>query len=148
MRRIEPAAGQKLAPLRAGILPFLIFFMTGLCDGLYPLVESAALAQLRVTLGFSSKAVTVCCTKRRPCTPHFLLFLWLSWRSPGAVFDGLGAVRAIENPFVTSGTWPRQVIIMMQLSFIVMFLMTRRCWSRRAALCPARRNARSRLRIN
>jgi TRAP-type mannitol/chloroaromatic compound transport system permease large subunit len=51
------------------------------------------------------------------------MFLWLILAALafGAVFDGIGAVRAIENLFLNR--WelsPWQVIIMMQLSFIVM----------------------------
>jgi TRAP-type mannitol/chloroaromatic compound transport system permease large subunit len=38
----------------------------------------------------------------------------------GAVFDGLGAVKAIESLFITTGTSPWQVIIMMQVSFIIL----------------------------
>ena len=51
------------------------------------------------------------------------MFLWLILAALafGAVFDGLGAVRAVESLFITR--WeltPWQVIIMMQISFIVM----------------------------
>lgn len=120
--------GEKLALLRAGILPFLIFFfMTGLfVMGFTSLVESAAVGATAATLAAllkgrltfrvlhetASKTLSISC-----------MFLWLILAALafGAVFDGLGAVRAIENLFVTQwdlGPW--QVIIMMQLSFIVM----------------------------
>lgn len=51
------------------------------------------------------------------------MFLWLILAALafGAVFDGLGAVRAIESLFITN--WeltPWQVIIMMQVSFILL----------------------------
>ena len=51
------------------------------------------------------------------------MFLWiiLAALAFGAIFDGLGAVRAIEALFITS--WdlePWQVLIMMLVSFIVM----------------------------
>jgi TRAP-type mannitol/chloroaromatic compound transport system permease large subunit len=51
------------------------------------------------------------------------MFLWLILAALAfsSVFDGIGAVRAIENIFITN--WhltPWQVIILMQLSFIVM----------------------------
>ncbi len=51
------------------------------------------------------------------------MFLWLILAALafGAVFDGIGAVSAIETLFITN--WdlsPWQIIIMMQLSFIIM----------------------------
>ena len=51
------------------------------------------------------------------------MFLWLILAALafGAVFDGIGAVRAIESLFITR--WeldPWTIIIMMQLSFIIM----------------------------
>ncbi|MFN3402347.1 MAG: TRAP transporter large permease subunit, partial [Ferrovibrio sp.] len=51
------------------------------------------------------------------------MFLWLilAARAFGAVFDGLGAVKAIENLFI--GQWhlsPWAIIIMMQLSFLLL----------------------------
>ena len=119
---------EKLALARAGIIPFLIFFtMTGLfVMGYTSLVESsavgataatlAALVKGRVTWNLikttSIKTLSVSC-----------MFLWLILAALafGAVFDGLGAVRAIENLFLN--TWelgPWQVIIMMQISFIIM----------------------------
>ncbi|TRW96513.1 TRAP transporter large permease subunit [Paracoccus sp. M683] len=119
---------EKLALARAGIIPFLIFFtMTGLfVMGYTSLVESSAVGATAATLAAllkgrvtwqlikdtSLKTLSVSC-----------MFLWLILAALafGAVFDGLGAVRAIENLFLN--TWdmgPWQVIIMMQLSFILM----------------------------
>ncbi|MFQ6550664.1 TRAP transporter large permease [Aestuariibius sp. 2305UL40-4] len=119
---------EKLALLRAGILPFLIFFfMTGLfVMGYTSLVESAAVGATAATLAAllkgrlnarvlhdtASKTLAISC-----------MFLWLILAALafGAVFDGLGAVRAIESLFITRwdlGPW--QVIIMMQVSFILM----------------------------
>ena len=119
---------EKLALARAGIIPFLIFFlMTGLfVMGYTSLVESSAVGATAATLAAllkgrftwrliketSLKTLSVSC-----------MFLWLILAALafGAVFDGLGAVRAIENLFLN--TWdlgPWQVLIMMQLSFILM----------------------------
>ncbi|WBU62032.1 TRAP transporter large permease [Paracoccus albus] len=119
---------EKLALARAGIIPFAIFFlMTGLfVMGYTSLVESSAVGATAATLAAmlkgrftwaliketSLKTLSVSC-----------MFLWLILAALafGAVFDGLGAVRAIENLFLN--TWdlgPWQVIIMMQLSFILM----------------------------
>lgn len=120
--------GEKLALARAGIIPFLIFFtMTELfVMGYTSLVESSAVGATAATLAAmlkgrftwrliketSLKTLSVSC-----------MFLWLILAALafGAVFDGLGAVRAIENLFLN--TWdlgPWQVLIMMQLSFILM----------------------------
>lgn len=119
---------EKLALARAGIIPFLIFFtMTGLfVMGYTSLVESSAVGATAATLAavfkgrvswrlikdVSMKTLSVSC-----------MFLWLILAALafGAVFDGLGAVRAIENLFLN--TWdlgPWQVVIMMQISFILM----------------------------
>jgi TRAP-type mannitol/chloroaromatic compound transport system permease large subunit len=51
------------------------------------------------------------------------MFMWIisAALSFGAVFDGLGAVRAIEGLFTeTLGLGPWGILILMQLSFIVM----------------------------
>jgi len=51
------------------------------------------------------------------------MFMWIILAALcfGAVFDGLGAVRAIENFFVDQMGWgPWQILILMQVSFIIM----------------------------
>jgi len=51
------------------------------------------------------------------------MFMWiiLAALAFGAVFDGLGAVRAIENFFVGDlGLSPWEILLLMQLSYIVM----------------------------
>ncbi|MDE3812310.1 TRAP transporter large permease subunit [Sinorhizobium meliloti] len=119
---------EKLALARAGIIPFAIFFfMTGLfVFGYTSLVESSAVGATCATLAAvlkgrftwnlvretSMKTLAVSC-----------MFLWLILAALafGAVFDGLGAVKAIENLFIRQ--WdlsPWSIIIMMQISFIVM----------------------------
>lgn len=119
---------EKLALLRAGIIPFLIFFsMTGLfVMGITSLVESSAVGATTATLAAAYKRrlswVMIHETARKTLAIS-CMFLWLILAALafGAVFDGLGAVRAIESLFITS--WdlsPWQVIIMMQISFIVM----------------------------
>ena len=120
--------GEKLKLLRAGIIPFLIFFaMTGLFVlGITSLVESSAVGATSATLAAAFKRRL---TRRmihetaRKTLAISCMFLWLILAALafGAVFDGLGAVRALESLFITR--WdltPWQVIIMMQLSFIVM----------------------------
>jgi tripartite ATP-independent transporter DctM subunit len=119
---------QKLRLLRAGILPFLIFFfMTGLfVMGITSLVESSAVGATTATLAalikrrlsFKVMEATLKKTLGISC-----MFLWIILAALcfGAVFDGIGAVRAIESLFITR--WelsPWEVLIMMQLSYIVM----------------------------
>jgi len=119
---------EKLKLLRAGIIPFLIFFaMTGLfIMGYTSLVESSAVGATAATLAaiakgrFTWKLMNETARKTLGVSSMFL-WLILAALAFGAVFDGIGAVRAIENLFLNR--WelsPWQVIIMMQLSFIVM----------------------------
>lgn len=119
---------EKLKLLRAGIIPFLIFFtMTGLfVMGYTSLVESSAVGATSATLAAAFKrrlSFRMIHTTARKTLSVSALFLWLILAALafGAVFDGLGAVRAIESLFITR--WeltPWQVIIMMQISFILM----------------------------
>ena len=119
---------QKLALLRAGILPFLIFFlMTGLfLMGFTSLVESSAVGAVSATLAALIRGrltrevleVTVRKTLGVSC-----MFMWIILAALcfGAVFDGLGAVRAIEGFFLDRlGLGPWEVLILMQLSFLLM----------------------------
>jgi len=118
----------KLALLRAGIIPFAIFFlMTGLFIlGYTSLVESSAVGATSATLAAAFKGRL---TRRlihetaRKTLAISCMFLWLILAALAfsSVFDGVGAVKAIENIFITN--WdltPWQVIILMQVSFIVM----------------------------
>ncbi len=119
---------EKMKLLRAGIIPFLIFFfMTGLfVMGITSLVESSAVGATAATIAalvkrrLTKKVIeeTVRKTLGISC-----MFLWIILAALcfGAVFDGIGAVRAIESLFITR--WelsPWQVLIMMQLSYIFM----------------------------
>jgi len=120
--------GVKLRLLQAGILPLLIFFlMTGLfVMGFTSLVESSAVGAVSATLaalvkGRLTKKVmddTVRKTLGISC-----MFMWIIMAALafGAVFDGLGAVKAIESLFLEKwGLGPWEVLIMMQLSYIIM----------------------------
>ena len=119
---------EKLALLRAGILPFLIFFlMTGLfLMGYTSLVESSAVGAISATLAALARGrltrkvleETVRKTLGVSC-----MFMWIILAALcfGAVFDGLGAVRAIEGFFLERlGLGPWEVLILMQLSFLLM----------------------------
>jgi tripartite ATP-independent transporter DctM subunit len=119
---------EKLKLLRAGIIPFLIFFsMTGLfLMGITSLVESSAVGATAATIAaivrgsFNRRVIEESVRKTLGIS---CMFMWviLAALSFGAVFDGIGAVKAIESLFIT--TWqltPWQVLVMMQLSYIVM----------------------------
>ncbi len=119
---------EKLALLRAGIIPFAIFFlMTGLfVMGYTSLVESSAVGATSATLAAAFKGRLnrrLIHETARKTLAISCMFLWLILAALAfsSIFDGIGAVRAIEGIFITS--WdltPWQVIILMQLSFIVM----------------------------
>jgi tripartite ATP-independent transporter DctM subunit len=120
--------GEKLRLLRAGILPLVIFFcMTGLfLLGYTNLTESSAVGATAATLAALVKGrltrhvmeETIRKTLSISC-----MFMWIILAALcfGAVFDGLGAVKAIESFFVQKmGLGPWEILIMMQLSYILM----------------------------
>ena len=119
---------EKLKLARAGVIPFLIFFfMTGLfLMGITSLVESAAVGATSATLAALWKrrlTWVVLHTVVRKTMLISCMFLWiiLAALAFGAIFDGIGAVRAIEGLFITR--WdlsPWQVLLMMQLSFLLL----------------------------
>jgi len=118
----------KLLLLRAGIIPILIFaLMLGLfIRGITSLVESAAVGAVSATVAAAIKGrlnfrlLHVTAHKTMAISAMFL-WLILAALAFSSVFDGIGAVNAIESIFITN--WeltPWQVIILMQASFIVM----------------------------
>jgi tripartite ATP-independent transporter DctM subunit len=119
---------EKLKLLRAGIIPFLIFFfMTGLfVMGITSLVESSAVGATAATIAAAAKGKLnkrVLEETMRKTLGISCMFMWiiLAALAFGAVFDGIGAVKAIESLFITR--WdltPWQVLIMMQLSYLLM----------------------------
>ncbi len=119
---------EKLKYLRAGIVPFLIFFsMTGLfIMGVTSLVESSAVGATAATIAaFAKRALTkkVIEETLRKTLGISCMFMWiiLAAISFGAIFDGIGAVKAIESLFITQWALsPWEILIMMQLSYIVM----------------------------
>ena len=125
---LDMPMGEKLALLRAGIIPFLIFFsMTGLfVMGYISLVESSAVGATAATLAALFKrrlTFAILHETARKTLAISCMFLWLILAALafGAVFDGLGAVRAIENLFINNwNLTPWQTVIMMQVSFIIM----------------------------
>jgi tripartite ATP-independent transporter DctM subunit len=119
---------EKMRLLRAGLLPILIFaaMMVPFVNGWTSLVESSAIGAMT--------AFMVAVIKRRMTREVFetsvrktlgisCMFMWiiLAALGFGAVFDGLGAVKAIENLFTDQlHLSPWTILILMQLSFILM----------------------------
>lgn len=120
--------GEKLRLLRAGILPLLVFgVMMGLfLSGITSLVESAAVGALLSLLAavFSGRfSLKVLEESTRNTLGISCMFLWIILAALcfGAVYDGLGAVRAIENLLLNQlGTDRWTVLTLMLLSFIVL----------------------------
>ena len=118
----------KLKLLRAGLLPFAIFFcMTGLfLLGYTSLVESSAVGALAATLaalfkGRLTRAVVEETLRKTLGVSCMFMWIILAALCFGAVFDGLGAVRVLEDLFLEQlGLGPWQVLILMQLSFLLM----------------------------
>ncbi len=119
---------EKLRLLKAGIIPFLIFFfMTGLfVMGITSLVESSAVGATAATLAALLKRRlnrSVLEETVRKTLGVSCMFMWIILAALcfGAVFDGIGAVRAIESLFITKWNLsPWEVLIMMQLSYLLM----------------------------
>jgi TRAP-type mannitol/chloroaromatic compound transport system permease large subunit len=119
---------EKLRLLRAGLLPLFIFaaMMVPFVNGWTSLVESSAIGAMTafmaaVLKGRMTKAVFE--TSVRMTLGISCMFMWiiLAALAFGAVFDGLGAVKAIESLFTEKmGLSPWMILILMQLSFIIM----------------------------
>ncbi|PWE33798.1 C4-dicarboxylate ABC transporter [Maritimibacter sp. 55A14] len=119
---------EKLRLLRAGALPLVIFaaMMVPFVNGWTSLVESSAIGAMtafmaavlkrRMTRHVFQKSI-------RQTLAISCMFMWiiLAALGFGAVFDGLGAVNAIEGLFTEKlGLGPWGILILMQISFIVM----------------------------
>lgn len=117
----------RLKLLSGAIIPILIIFsMSGLFFmGITSLVESSAVGATATTIAAIAK-------KRltwkgmyevlRETLSVSCMFMWviLSALAFGAIFDGLGAVHAIQELFLRYGFGRWGIIIMMQLSFLLM----------------------------
>ena len=120
--------GEKLKLLTAGLLPLFIFFamMIPFVNGWTSLVESSAIGAIAafaaaVAKGRMTRRVFE--TSVRKTLGISCMFMWiiLAALAFGAVFDGLGAVKAIEGLFTERlGLSPWMILILMQLSFILL----------------------------
>ena len=119
---------EKFKLLQAGLIPFAIFFsMTGLfLMGIASLVECSAVGAFGATFAALLKGKltwNVIENTLKKTLGVSCMFMWiiLAALSFGAVFDGIGAGRAIETLFIERWNLsPWGVLIMMQLSYILM----------------------------
>lgn len=119
---------EKLRLLRSGLLPLAIFFamMIPFVNGWTSLVESSAIGAMAAMVAAIMKGrmtKEVLENSVRNTLGISCMFMWiiLAALGFGAVFDGLGAVNAIEGLFTEQlGLSPWMILILMQLSFIVM----------------------------
>ena len=120
--------GEKIRLLGAGLLPLFIFFamMVPFVNGWTSLVESSAIGAIAAFMAAVLKGRMtreVFENSVRNTLGISCMFMWiiLAALGFGAVFDGLGAVRAIDNLFTEQlGLSPWVILILMQLSFILM----------------------------
>lgn len=120
--------GEKLRVLSAGILP--IALMVGVVGSFFlgyaSLVESSAigaLASIFIALMRRRLTRTVFTNALRQTLNASAMFMWIMMAALAfaAVFDGLGAVKAIEAIFLEDwGLSPWQVLALMIASFLVM----------------------------
>ena len=127
MERNVPLA-EKLRLLSAGILPLAIFavMMVPFVKGWTSLVESSAIGALAAFLaavfkGRMTRQVFEISVRNTLAITCMFMWIILAALAFGAIFDGLGAVKAIEDLFTDRlGFSPWMILILMQLSFIVM----------------------------
>lgn len=124
--RIDMA--EKLRLLRAGLLPLAIFatMMVPFVNGWTSLVESSAIGAIAAFLaavlkGRMTREVFENTTRNTLAVSCMFMWIILAALGFGAIFDGLGAVKAIEDLFTERlGLNPWTILILMQLSFILM----------------------------
>ncbi len=119
---------EKMRLLGVGLVPLAVFgIMIGLfVTGITSLVESSAVGAAAAVVAAALKGkltrqlIEVTFTKTMDVT---VMFMWIILAALcfGAVFDGLGAVNAIEDLFLEKlGLSRWEILILMQLSFIIM----------------------------
>jgi len=139
--RINPALGpplsaeernvpmaEKLRLLRAGLLPLMIFatMMVPFINGWTSLVESSAVGAMAAFMaavfkGRMTRKVLEVSVRQTLAISCMFMWIILAALGFGAVFDGLGAVKAIDNLFTDQlGLSRWTILILMQLSFLIM----------------------------
>ncbi len=120
--------GERIRLLRAGLLPVLIFvaMMVPFLRGWASLTEASVIGALTTVVvaalqgRFTRHVFEVATRNTLFITVMFMLIITAAL-SFGAVFDGLGAGRAIQDFFLgTLALEPWQVLVLMQASFLVM----------------------------
>jgi len=119
---------KKLRLLLAGLLPLTIFFvmMFPFIKGWTSLVESSAIGALAaftaaILKGRMTREVFEVSVRQTLAISCMFMWIVLAAMCFGAVFDGLGAVKAINSLFTDQlGLNPWVILIMMQLSFLLM----------------------------
>ena len=119
---------EKIALLRAGLLPLFIFcvIIIPFVMGYASLTEASVLGALATVMvavlkgRFTREVFEVSTRSTLAITCMFMLII-LAALSFGAVFDGLGAGKVIEGFFVEEMHMePWQILVLMQLSFLIM----------------------------
>ncbi|MCR9071376.1 MAG: TRAP transporter large permease subunit [Alphaproteobacteria bacterium] len=126
--RAQIDMAEKLRLLRAGLLPLAIFaaMMVPFVNGWTSLVESSAIGAIAAFLaavlkGRMTREVFENTTRNTLAVSCMFMWIILAALGFGAIFDGLGAVKAIEDLFTDKlGLNPWTILILMQLSFILM----------------------------
>jgi tripartite ATP-independent transporter DctM subunit len=119
---------EKLRLLRAGLLPIGIFaaMMVPFVNGWTSLVESSAIGAMTAFLtavikGRMNRKVFEVSVRQTLAISCMFMWIILAALGFGAVFDGLGAVSAIDDLFTEQlGLNPWVILILMQLSFLLM----------------------------
>ncbi len=119
---------EKLRLLSAGVLPIVIFasMMVPFIKGWTSLVESSAIGALAAFLaavlkGRMTKEVFEVSVRQTLAISCMFMWIVVAALGFGAVFDGLGAVKAIDSLFTEQlGLNPWVILILMQLSFLLM----------------------------
>lgn len=119
---------EKFRLLGAGVLPLAIFFamMIPFINGYTSLVESSAIGAVTafvaaVLKGRMTRAVLEASVRQTLGISCMFMWIVLAALGFGAVFDGLGAVNAIDGLFTEQlGFSPWTILILMQLSFLLM----------------------------
>lgn len=126
--RATYTTADKLRALRAGVLPLVIFgaMMVPFILGYTSLVESSVIGVVATVAGavlkrsFTREVFEVA-TRNTLAISCMFMWIILAALAFGAVFDGLGAVAAIDTLFTERmGLSPWTILILMQLSFLIM----------------------------
>jgi tripartite ATP-independent transporter DctM subunit len=119
---------EKISLLRAGLLPLFIFLamMVPFVNGWTSLVESSAVGAISAFLaavmkGRMTREVFENSVRRTLGVSCMFMWIILAALAFGAVFDGLGAVKAIDGLFTEQlGLSPWMILVLMQASFILL----------------------------